>query len=64
MNLKLPPGLEPAPGNSLTVAAEVGSLLVIELDVGRVYFDDDRNLFALPEHAAIRDRYEDPWALH
>ena len=59
VNLKLPTGLEPAPGNSLTVAAEVGSLLVIELDGGRVYLDDDGNLFALPEHAAIRDRLVD-----
>ena len=37
----------------------MGSLLVIELDGGRVYFDDDRNLFALPEHAAILDRFVD-----
>ena len=37
--------------------AEVGTLLVIELDGGRVYLDDDGNLFALPEDAAIRDRF-------
>ena len=29
---------------------------MIELDGGRVYLDDDGNLFALPAHAAIRDR--------
>ena len=45
--------------NALTVAAEVGSLLVIELDGGRVYLDDAGNLFALPAHAAIRDRLVD-----
>ena len=39
--------------------AEVGTLLVIELDGGRVYLDDDGNLFALPAHAAIRDRFVD-----
>ena len=44
--------------NSLTLA-EVGLLLVIELDGGRVYLDDDGNLFALPEDAAIRDRLVD-----
>ena len=59
VNLKLPPGLEPAPTNSLTVAAEVGSLLVIELDGGRVYLDDSGNLFALPAHVVIRDRLVD-----
>ena len=37
----------------------MGSLLVIELDGGRVYLDDDGNLFALPEDAAIRDRFLD-----
>ena len=36
--------------------AEVGVLLVIELDGGRVYLDDVGNLFTLPAHAAIRDR--------
>ena len=59
VNVKLPPGLEPASMNSLTVAADVGSLLVIELDGGRVYLDDSGNLFALAEHAAIRDRFID-----
>ena len=39
--------------------AEVGVLLVIELDGGRVYLDDAGNLFALPAHAAIRDRLVD-----
>ena len=34
-------------------------LLVIELDGGRVYLDDGGNLFALPAHAAIRDRFLD-----
>ena len=53
--MKLPTGLEPSPTNSLSLA-EVGSLLVIELDGGRVYLADDGNLFALPAHAAIRDR--------
>ena len=57
--VKLPPGLEPASMNSRTVAAEVPTLLVIELDGGRVYLDDSGNLFALPEHAAIRDRFLD-----
>ena len=51
--VKLPPGLEPSPTNSRP-RAEAGLLLVIELDGGRVYLDDDGNLFALPEHAAIR----------
>ena len=37
--------------------AEVGSLLVIELDGGRVYLNDSGNLFALPKDAAIRDRF-------
>ena len=32
--VKLPPGLEPASMNSRTVAAEVPTLLVIELDGG------------------------------
>ena len=41
--------------NLLTVAAEVGSLLEVELDGGRVYLDDAGNLFALPEDAAIRE---------
>ena len=58
MNVKLPPGLEPAPTNYLTLA-EVGTLLVIELDGGRVYLDDGGELFALPAHAAIRDRFVD-----
>ena len=59
VNLKLPPGLEPASMNSRTVAAEVPTLLVIELDGGRVYLNDGGDLFALPEHAAIRDRLVD-----
>ncbi len=59
VNVKLPPGLEPASMNALTVAAEVGTLLIIELDGGRVYLDDAGNLFALPTHAAIRDRFVD-----
>ena len=54
--VKLPPGLEPAPGNALTVAANVPTLLVIELDGGRVYLDDAGNLFTHAAHAAIRDR--------
>ena len=49
---KLPPGLEPASMNARTVAADVGTLLVIELVGGRVYLDDSGNLFALPVHAA------------
>ena len=56
--MKLPPGLQPAPGNALTLA-EAPNLLVIELDGGRVYLNDRANLFALPEHAAIRDRFLD-----
>ena len=44
--------------NALSLA-EVGSLLVIELDGGRVYLNDGGNLFALPAHAAIRDRLVD-----
>ena len=32
---------------------------MIELDGGRVYLDDSGNLFALPAHAAIRDRFVD-----
>ena len=59
VNLKLPPGLEPASMNARTVAADVPTLLVIELDGGRVYLDDAGNLFALPAHAAIRDRLVD-----
>ena len=58
MNLKLPPGLEPAPGNALTLA-EAPNLLVIELDGGRVYLNDSADLFSLPAHAAIRDRFLD-----
>ena len=58
VNLKLPPGLEPASMNSVPLA-EVGVLLGIELDGGRVYLDDSGNLFALAEHAAIRDRFID-----
>ena len=50
VNVKLPPRLEPASMNALTVAADVGSLLVLELDGGRVYLDDDGNLFALPAY--------------
>ena len=56
--VKLPPGLEPASMNSVPLA-EVGLLLVIELDGGRVYLDDAGNLFALPEDAAVRDRFVD-----
>lgn len=56
MNVKLPPGLEPSPTNYVPLA-EVGSLLVIELDGGRVYLDDGGELFTLPAHAAIRDRF-------
>ena len=56
--VKLPPGLEPASMNSLTLA-EAPNLLVIELDGGRVYLNDGGDLFALPEHAAIRDRFID-----
>ena len=59
VNLKLPPGLEPASMNSRTVATEVDPVLAIALDGGRVYLDDDGNLFALPAHAAIRDRFVD-----
>ena len=36
-----------------------GTWLVVELDGGRVYLDDGGNLFALPAHAAIRDRFVD-----
>ena len=57
--VKLPPGLEPASMNSRTVAAEVPTLLMIELDGGRVCLDDRGNLFALPTHAAIMDRFVD-----
>ena len=32
---------------------------MIELDGGRVYLDDAGELFALPAHAAIRDRFVD-----
>ena len=58
MNLKLPPGLQPAPTNSPS-RAHGGTWLVIELDGGRVYLDDAGELFALPAHAAIRDRLVD-----
>ena len=51
--------LEPASMNAQTVAADVGTLLVIALDGGRVYLDDRGNLFALPEDAAVRDRFVD-----
>ena len=37
------------------------TLLVIELDGGRVYLADDGNLFTLPAHAAIRDRLVDAY---
>ena len=57
--VKLPRGLEPASMNSRTVAAKTGALLAIEFDGGRVYLDDDGNLFALPEHAAVMDRFVD-----
>ena len=56
--MKLPPGLEPAPGY-VRPLSKVGSVLVIELDGGRVYLDDDGNLLSLPEDAAIRDRFLD-----
>ena len=56
--MKIPPGLQPASMNSVPLA-EVGVLLGIELDGGRVYLDDSGNLFALAEHAAIRDRFID-----
>ena len=56
--MKLPPGLEPAPTNAPS-HAHGGTWLVIELDGGRVYLDDSGNLFALPAHAAIRDRFVD-----
>ena len=56
--MKLPPGLEPSPTNS-TSRADGGIWLAIELDGGRVYLDDAGELFALPEHAAIRDRLVD-----
>ena len=56
--VKIPPGLQPASMNSVPLA-EVGVLLGIELDGGRVYLDDSGNLFALAEHAAIRDRFID-----
>ena len=58
MNLKLPPGLEPSPTNSPS-RAHGGTWLVIELDGGRVYLNDGGELFALPAHAAIRDRLVD-----
>ena len=58
MNVKLPPGLEPAPTNAPS-HAHGGTWLVIELDGGRVYLDDGGNLFALAAHAAIRDRFVD-----
>ena len=53
--VKRPPGL-PASMNSVPLA-EVGALLVIELDGGRVHLDDDGNLFARAQDAAIRDRF-------
>ena len=56
--VKLPPGLEPAPTNSPS-RAHGGAWLVIELDGGRVYLNDGGELFALPAHAAIRDRLVD-----
>ena len=56
--VKLPPGLEPSPTNS-PPSAHGGAWLVLELDGGRVYLDDGGNLFALPAHAAIRDRLVD-----
>ena len=56
--VKLPPGLEPAPSNSPS-RANGGAWLAIELDGGRVYLDDAGELFALPAHAAIRDRFVD-----
>ena len=58
VNPKLPPGLEPSPGY-VRPLSKVGSVLVIELDGGRVYLDDDGNLLSLPAHAAIRDRFLD-----
>ena len=56
--MKLPPGLQPASTNSPS-RADGGTWLVIELDGGRIYLDDAGELFALPEHAAIRDRFVD-----
>ena len=56
--VKLPPGLEPSPTNSRP-RADGGCWLVIELDGGRVYLNDGGELFALPAHAAIRDRLVD-----
>ena len=56
--VKLPPGLEPSPTNSRP-RVDGGCWLVIELDGGRVYLDDAGELFALPAHAAIRDRLVD-----
>ena len=57
--VKLPRGLEPAPTNYRPHAEGEGSWLVLELDGGRVYLDDGGELFALPAHAAIRDRLVD-----
>ena len=56
--VKLPPGLEPSPTNTRP-RADGGCWLVIELDGGRVYLNDSGELFALPAHAAIRDRLVD-----
>ena len=56
--VKLPLGLDPAPTNSPS-RAHGGTWLAIDLDGGRVYLDDAGNLFALPAHAAIRDRLVD-----
>ena len=56
--MKLPPGLQPSPTNSRP-DAHGATWLVIELDGGRVYLDDGGNLFALAEHAEIRDRFVD-----
>ena len=58
VNLKLPPGLEPAPTND-PLSTQGGAWLAIDLDGGRVYLDDDGNLFARAAHAAIRDRFVD-----
>ena len=45
--------------NSLTIEEVGPSLLVIELDGGRVYLDDSGNLFALPKDTAILYRFVD-----
>ena len=56
--VKLPLGLDPAPTND-PLSTQGGAWLAIDLDGGRVYLDDDGNLFARAAHAAIRDRFVD-----